>query len=93
MLGEAQPGTVEVISDSASIASAQAVSIGLIVTELLINAIKYAFPTGRTGVRVLVTDETHGRNGKLTVSGTGRCQSFGWDINPQYVTDAQARSR
>lgn len=71
MVGEGQPIVVEVISDSASIASAQAVSIGLIVTELLINAIKYAFPTSRTGARVLVTYETHGSDWKLIVSDNG----------------------
>lgn len=71
MVGEGQPIAVEVISDTASIASAQAVSIGLIVTELLINAIKYAYPVGRTGARVLVTYETQGSDWKLIVSDNG----------------------
>ena len=77
MVGESQPIAVEVISDSASIASAEAVSIGLIVTELLINAIKYAFPLGRTGARVLVTYETQGLDWKLIVSdnGVGKVQA------------------
>jgi chemotaxis protein methyltransferase CheR len=70
MVGE-KPIAVEVISDSVAIPSAQAVSIGLIVTELLINAIKYAFPTGRIGARVLVTYETQGSDWRLTVSDNG----------------------
>lgn len=71
MVGEGQPIAVEVIADSAAIPSAQAVSVGLIVTELLINAIKYAFPISRTGARVLVTYETQGADWRLTVSDNG----------------------
>ncbi len=44
MIGDNQPVTITVVSDSGMIPSAKAVSLGLIVTELVINALKYAFP-------------------------------------------------
>lgn len=71
MVSEGQPISVEVIAEAATVASAEAVSIGLIVTELLINAIKYAFPLHRTGANVLVSYETDGDDWKLTVSDNG----------------------
>ena len=71
MVGEGQPIAVEVIADPVTIPSADAVSIGLIVTELLINAIKYAFPSPRTDARVLVTYETDGTDWNLVVSDNG----------------------
>ncbi len=49
----------------------KAVSIGLIVTELPINAIKYAFPINTAGALVLVTYEIEGSDWKLTVSDNG----------------------
>jgi chemotaxis protein methyltransferase CheR len=47
------------------------VSIGLIVTELLLNAIKYAFPSVSADARVLVTYEVDGEDWKLSVSDNG----------------------
>ena len=47
------------------------IGIGLIVTELVINALKYAFPAGRLGPRVVVTYESHGPDWRLTVSDNG----------------------
>ena len=51
--------------------SARAVSLGLIVTELLINAIKYAFPAGGTHDTVKVSYDISGPDWKLTVADNG----------------------
>jgi chemotaxis protein methyltransferase CheR len=71
MVGEGQPIEVKVLSDEALIESARAVSIGLIVTELLLNAIKYAFPSASSNAKVLVTYEVDGEDWKLSVSDNG----------------------
>lgn len=75
MIGESQPIVVSVTAHAGMIGSDKAVSIGLIVTELLINAIKYAFPSARTDAKIDVTYEIDGTDWELTVSdnGTG-CQ-------------------
>jgi chemotaxis protein methyltransferase CheR len=49
----------------------EATSIGLIVTELVINAFKYAFPAERAGAAVDVTYDAVDQNWKLTVSDNG----------------------
>ena len=71
MIVESQPITVKVMADKGRIGSDKAVSLGLIVTELLINAIKYAFPAARKDGLILVTYEIHGSDWKLTVSDNG----------------------
>ncbi|PNG24997.1 sensor histidine kinase [Methylocella silvestris] len=71
MVGDDQPIEVKVEADEGTIDSANAVSIGLIVTELLINAIKYAFPVDKVDARVLVTYEIKGSDWKLTVADNG----------------------
>jgi chemotaxis protein methyltransferase CheR len=71
MVGEGRPIAIEVVSDTATIDSARAVSIGLIVTELLINAIKYAFPQRRPEAMIRVTYEVSGLDWKLTVADNG----------------------
>ena len=71
MIGEDRSTTLKVMADEGRIGSAQAVSIGLIVTELVINAIKYAFPADKAGALVLVTYESEGTDWKLTVSDNG----------------------
>jgi two-component sensor histidine kinase len=76
MISESQPISLEVVADDGRIGSAQAVSIGLIVTELVINAVKYAFPTNRAGAKILVTYESEGVDWKLIVSDNGVGKTF-----------------
>jgi chemotaxis protein methyltransferase CheR len=71
MIAEDRPILLEVVADEGRMSSAHAVSIGLIVTELVINAVKYAFPTGRKGAQVRVTYESVGEDWKLTVCDNG----------------------
>jgi chemotaxis protein methyltransferase CheR len=71
MIGEDQPIALKVIADEGRIGSDKAVSIGLLVTELVINAIKYAFPTNKAGGSVRVTYESQGADWKLIVSDNG----------------------
>jgi chemotaxis protein methyltransferase CheR len=71
MIGDALPIAIKVIADTGMITSARAVSIGLVVTELLINSIKYAFPFSRTDALIQVRYEIAGPDWTLTVSDNG----------------------
>jgi two-component sensor histidine kinase len=71
MIGEDQSIVLEVIADEGSIGSDKAVSIGLIVTELVINAVKYAFPTNLAGGLVQVSYQSQGPDWTLSVSDNG----------------------
>jgi two-component sensor histidine kinase len=71
MIAESQQITLEVEADDGVIGSAEAVSLGLIVTELVINALKYAFPADRADARVVVSYESEGPAWKLVVSDNG----------------------
>jgi chemotaxis protein methyltransferase CheR len=70
MIGESG-AKLEVIADSGKVLSSDAVSIGLIITELVINALKYAFPDGRKGGTVVVRYEVNGTDWNLSVSDNG----------------------
>jgi len=80
MVGDTRPVTIEVASDSGMIESGRAVSIGLIVTELLINAIKYAFPVAGGHDKIVVSYEISGTDWKLGVVDNGVGKSP--DIQP-----------
>lgn len=71
MIGEDSPVTIEVLADAGMTESATAVSLGLIVTELVINAIKYAFPGGKADARIRVSYERDDADWKLTVADNG----------------------
>jgi two-component sensor histidine kinase len=71
MIGDSQPIALEVIADHGVIGSDKAVSIGLIVTELLINAVKYAFPAFREDARITVTFASDDDAWTLTVGDNG----------------------
>lgn len=76
MIGDTQPITLKVMAHAGKIGSDKAVSIGLIVTELVINAIKYAFPAAEAGAIILVTYEIDRNDWKLTVSDNGVGKGF-----------------
>ncbi len=71
MIGEDQPIALKVIADEGMIGSDKAVSIGLIVTELVINAVKYAFPTAKSDALVGVTYASRGDEWNLIVADNG----------------------
>ena len=71
MIGESQPIAVKVVADEGRIGSDKAVSLGLIVTELVINAVKYAFPATKTDAAIVVSYEIDGQDWTLSVSDNG----------------------
>ncbi len=75
MIDDDQPIALKVIADEGRIGSDKAVSIGLIVTELVINAVKYAFPTNKAGGLIGVTYASDGPDWKLVVSDNGAGKS------------------
>jgi chemotaxis protein methyltransferase CheR len=73
---------VKVIAEEGVVPSSVAVSLGLIVTELVINAIKHAFPGDRTDGMILVTYERDDADWKLVVSDNGVGKSELTDETP-----------
>jgi PAS domain S-box-containing protein len=71
MIGEASSTKLIVRCDGGNVASGDAVSIGLIVTELVINALKYAFPDKKESALVTVCYGANGADWKLSVSDNG----------------------
>jgi PAS domain S-box-containing protein len=71
MVGPKQHIDIAVAASEGTLPTSHAVSIGLIVTELIINAIKYAFPKHRSSARVRVTFEIAKSDWKLTVADNG----------------------
>jgi len=70
MIRESRPLTLEVRADDATVSSHEAVSLGLIVTELVINALKHAFPNDRAG-RVVVGYQVEPPGWTLSVTDDG----------------------
>jgi chemotaxis protein methyltransferase CheR len=60
-----------VVEEAGSATPRQAESIGLIVTELVMNSLKHAFPDEKTQGEITVAYETAGTNWKLSVSDNG----------------------
>ena len=62
--------TLEVKSDESRVSADISVSLGLVVTELVINALKHAFPDGRRG-KVMVDYDSKGADWTLSVADDG----------------------
>jgi two-component sensor histidine kinase len=71
MIGESQAITIRVDADHGMIESDKAVSMGLIVTELVINAIKYAFPPPWPDAVITVSYRASGTRWTLRISDNG----------------------
>jgi two-component sensor histidine kinase len=70
MVGERRALSVKVQATSGGAVSSEAVSIGLIVTELVINALKHGFPAGAEG-EILVSYGVQDSGWRLSVSDNG----------------------
>jgi chemotaxis protein methyltransferase CheR len=71
MIGDVRPISLQVVGEGGSATSRQAESLGLIVTELVMNALKHAFPDEKTEGQITVAYDTAGTNWKLSVSDNG----------------------
>jgi len=70
MISDHDKLSIEVTTDKSAVHADISVSLGLIVTELVINALKHAFPGGRHG-KIMVGYQTHGPNWTLSVKDNG----------------------
>ena len=71
MIGDTRPISLQVCSDGGSTTSRQAACLGLIVTELVMNALKHGFPEDRKDARITVGYDAAGTNWKLSVADNG----------------------
>jgi two-component sensor histidine kinase len=71
MISNNRPITLKVSSQGASVTSREAVSLGLIVTELVLNALKHAFPDDKIDHRITVAYNVAGTNWELLVADNG----------------------
>lgn len=69
MIGGRKPITLTVSGTAGTVTPDEAIGLGLITTELVINALKHAFPSGEGDVRV--TYQAGEKNWKLGVSDNG----------------------
>jgi two-component sensor histidine kinase len=70
MISSAQDVTLEVSGGPASVPANVSISLGLMVTELVINALKHAFPDGRKG-DIVVDYRSAGSDWTLSVADDG----------------------
>ena len=70
MIGHDSQVSIDVATDDSKVHADISVSLGLIVTELVINALKHAFPGGRHG-KILVGYQSQGPDWTLSVGDNG----------------------
>jgi two-component sensor histidine kinase len=71
MIGDSRPISLKVVGEGGHATSRQAESLGLIVTELVMNALKHAFTNEKVGGQITVAYDMVGTNWKLSVSDNG----------------------
>jgi two-component sensor histidine kinase len=70
MIADGERVSLEVVGDDSAVEANVSVSLGLITTELVINAVKYAFPEGQKG-KIVVRYQTEGNGWALIVQDDG----------------------
>jgi two-component sensor histidine kinase len=71
MIGDVRPVTLKVVGTAGSLSSREAESIGLITTELVMNALKHAFPSEKMNGRIAIAYDVDGADWKLSVADNG----------------------
>ena len=71
MIGETRPVALETKVSGGTVVSSEAVSLGLIVIESVINALKHAFPSDKTDGRIVVAYDTSGPDWTLSIADNG----------------------
>jgi len=71
MIGDSRTISLKVDADVGMVISHQAVSIGLIVTELVMNALKHAFPNEKNNAAIVISYKAAEADWKLTISDNG----------------------
>ena len=71
MIGDNRPVSLKVAGEGGRATSRQAESLGLIATELVMNALKHAFPNDKVDGRITIAYDVDGTNWKLTVVDNG----------------------
>lgn len=70
MIADPERLSIKVTVDDSAVAADVSVSLGLIVTELVINALKHAFPDDRTGL-ILIDYQSSGKDWTLIINDDG----------------------
>ena len=83
MIGDIRPISLKVCGDGGSATSRQAECLGLIVTELVMNALKHAFPDDKSDGRITVGYDAAGADWKLSVSDNGAGRPDGVFAQPK----------
>jgi two-component sensor histidine kinase len=71
MIGDMRPVTIKVTGKGGNATSRKAESLGLITTELVMNALKHAFPDDKATGQIIVAYDLDGANWKLSVADNG----------------------
>ena len=71
MIGDSRQISLKVEADDGTVISHQAVSMGLIVTELVMNCLKHAFPSEKEDAAIAVSYKVSDADWKLTISDNG----------------------
>jgi len=84
MIGDSRSISLKVDADAGTALSHQAVSIGLIVTELVMNALKHAFPKDKKDAAIVVSYKVADTDWKLTIAdnGVGKADISSGDNKP-----------
>ena len=96
MIGDTRPIFLKVVGEVGSASSREAESLGLIVTEVVMNALKHAFPGDKAKGQITVAYDRAGTDWKLSISDNGVGQ-VGRDLwltkNPDWAPASSRRFR